>query len=153
MTEMETIKIMEVLDAFYAGGKNDPGQQALAWHYVFKKYDFNDAINAVFRFAENDTRDYASFPTPGKIVAEIKAEEARNTATIKEIIRSVGYGRDYCELSESAKALIPEKSYSKWLNIKADEFAEHQDKYARFLKDRQLQLGAGKQLYIDYTSE
>ena len=153
MTEMETIKIMEVLGAFYAGGKNDPQQQAFAWRYALRNCNFNAALSAVFRFAENDTRDYASFPTPGKIIAEIKAEEARNNAIIKEVIRGVGYGRDYRELSESAKVLIPEKSYNKWLNIKADEFAEQQDKFASFLKNRQLQLGAGEQLYIDHTSE
>lgn len=137
MTELETIKIMEVLNALYAGGNNEPRQQAIAWHCILCKHDFNETMNAVFRFAENDTRDYATFPTPGKIIAEIKAEESRNNATIKEIIRSIGYGKDYDELSEPAKALIPRESYCKWMNIKADEFAEKQEKYADFLRRRQ----------------
>ena len=147
MTREETIKVLEVLNAFYAGGKNDPQQQAIAWHMVLADYDFNDAMNAVLRFAENDTREYAAFPAVGNIVGEIRAESARKNSAISEIIRAVGYGKEYSELSNDAKALIPESSYEKWLKIDAEKFSTQQNRFAAFLRDRQLMLenNAGKQ--------
>ena len=140
MTKEETLKVLAVLNAFYAGGKNDPKAQVTAWHLVMGKYDYNDAMAAVLRFAENDTRDYATFPAVGKIIAEIKAEERRKQNAINMVIRGIGYGRSYDMLSEDAKSLIPEESYNKWLKIDAEEFAEKQKAFAEFLKKRQLQL-------------
>lgn len=142
MTELETIKILEMLSAFYAGGKNDPKQQVVAWHMILHEYDFSEAMDAVLHFAKNDTRQYATFPAVGKIVEQIRLAKHRREQTITEIIRSVGYGRQYADLSGEAKALIPEESYQKWLDVDATEFSEKQTKFAEFLRNRRLQLEA-----------
>lgn len=140
MTKEETVKIMAMLGAFYSGGKNDPKVQANAWYLILAKYDYKIASKAVLHFAENDTRDYATFPAVGKIVAEIKAEEARTKAPINETIRAISYGRSYQTLSANAKALITESSYNEWLSINAEEFAGMTDKLAMILGDTQLKL-------------
>jgi phosphoenolpyruvate carboxylase len=145
MTQDETIKVLELLNAYYAGGKNDPKQQVVAWHLILQKYDFDDAMAAVLRFVEDDTRSYASFPGVGLIVNEIKAEARRRESYIAEIIRMVGYGNDYSCLSDEAKALIPETSYAKWLAIDAEEFASKQSTFADFLRKRRLALESGSE--------
>ncbi len=142
MTKEETIKIMTMLGAFYSGGKNNPRQQAIAWHMILGKYNYEDAQNAVLRFAENDTRDYATFPAVGKIVNEIRKEATRREGLIREITTAVQYGRSYDQLSANAKALMPEDSYGKWLAVDPVEFSQKADKFADFLRNRQLQLEA-----------
>ena len=143
MTKEETIKILAVLNAFYAGGKNDPKQQAVAWHLVLGKYDYNDAMAAVLRFAENDTRDYATFPAVGKIVEEIRAEAIRRRQQISEVIRSVSYGKDYDDMSESARAIVPRNTYETWLKIDAEVFASKTEVYADILRRSQARLLTG----------
>lgn len=145
MTQGETIKVLELLNAYYVGGKNDPKQQVVAWHLILKKYDFEDAMAAVMRFAENDTRSYPSFPGVGVIVNEINAEVKRRESRIAEVIRMVGYGKDYDSLSDEAKKLIPETSYAKWLAIDAEEFASRQGAFADFLRKRRLALEGGSE--------
>ena len=143
MTKEETIKILAMLNAFYAGGKNDPKQQAVAWHLVLGKYDFNDAMSAVLRFAENDTRDYATFPAVGKIVEEIRAESIRRRQQISEVIRSVAYGKDYEDLSDSAKAIVSPSTYEVWLKMDAEVFAGKTDIFADVLRRSQMNLLTG----------
>lgn len=136
MTKEETIKIMAMLGAFYSGGKNDPRSQAVAWHMILAKYDYRTAEAAVLHFAENDKRDYATFPTVGAIVAEIKAEMTRRYKPVREIIRSVSYGDPYKSLSAEAKQLIDITQYREWLRIDAMEFAERSEEFAHYLEDK-----------------
>ena len=145
MTKEETIKIMTMLGAFYSGGKNDPKQQAIAWHIVLSEFSYDDAQKGVINFAKNDTRDYATFPTVGKIVAEIRAVANEREKLIREITTAVQYGRSYDQLSAGAKGLIPEESYGKWLAVDPMEFAQKANKFADFLRNRQLQLEAGSE--------
>ena len=144
MTKEETIRLLELLNAYYAGGKNDPKQQAYAWHLIMQKYDFNDAMAAVLRFVENDRRSYGGFPGVGNIVDEIKQEETRKNRIIKHIVHSVQYGKDYDQLDAEARALIPEDSYNKWLRVEPEEFAQKADKFADFLRTRQFALEAAE---------
>jgi len=144
MTRDETIKILEMLSAFYSGGRNDPKQQVIAWHMILEKYDFNDAMAAVLRFAESDTREYATFPAVGRIIAEIRKAATAKERLIREITTAVQYGRTYDQLSEGARGLIPEDSYGKWLAVDPEEFAQKADKFADFLRKRQLMLEAGE---------
>ena len=123
MTKEETIKIMAMLGAFYSGGKNDPKAQARAWHLILAKYPYGVAEQAVLHFAENDTRDYATFPTVGTIVAEIRKEQSRIEKPIREIVNNISYGRDYEHLTKEAKYLIDEETYKEWLGMNAEEFA------------------------------
>lgn len=136
MTKEETIKVLELLNAFYAGGKNDPKQQAIAWHLIIGKFDFEDAMKAVLHFAERDKRDYASMPGVGKIVESIEGVVRRREEPVREVIRNVQSGLPWSTLTARAKALIPEESYDKWLGINAEEFAQHSDRYADFLRKR-----------------
>lgn len=140
MTETECIKIMAMLGAFYSGGKNDPKMQAKAWYLILGKYPYRIAEQAVLHFAENDTREYATFPTVGKIVEEIRAEQKRIDKPIGEIIRNISYGRDYVQLSREAKALIREGVYDEWLNMNAEDFANKSDILADLLKGNQQMM-------------
>ena len=144
MTKDETIKVLAMLNGFYAGGKNDPRQQAFAWHLVLGKYDFNDAMAAVIRFAENDNRDYATFPAVGRIVAEIRKEHTARAAAVQEVIRAISYGEPYEHMTDRAKALIPQETYTEWSRVDAMEFAQDSEKYADALRTTQANLLEGK---------
>ena len=138
MTKEETVKIMAMLGAFYSGGKNDPRIQAQAWHLILAKYPYDVAEAAVLHFAENDTREYATFPTVGTIVAEIKAEQMRLERPIKEIVKAISYGWDYDQLSEDARRNITEEHYSEWLHMDAEEFANKIGAFTTLLKGSRL---------------
>lgn len=140
MTDKETIKLMAMLNAFYAGGKGEPKLQATAWHLVLGKYDYRIASQAVIHFAENDTREYATFPPVGAIVAQIKKEIVEERKPITEIIRAVSYGRQYEQLSDNAKQLIGEDKYDSWLKMDAEEFAYNAESLANGLKENQRML-------------
>jgi hypothetical protein len=142
MTKEETVTIMAMLGAFYSGGKNDPKMQAAAWHKILYKYDFQAAEKAVLHFAENDTRDYATFPAVGKIVQAIRIQQHRETSSIKGVIRGVAYGKRYEDLSEESKAIISKQKYDEWLAIDAEEFASK----ANYFAD---QLSTGHTLMIE----
>lgn len=140
MTKEETIKIMAMLGAFYSGGNNNPKLQAEAWHLILQKYDYHIAECAVLKFAEDDTREYATFPAVGKIVAEIKAEEKRRKAPIGEITYSLQYGKPYESLSDNARLIISEEVYNEWLSKNAEELPMKLPLLSEMLKSRQPQL-------------
>lgn len=133
MIKEETIKIMAMLGAFYDGSKNNPKLQAEAWHLVLGKYDFETAQKAVLNFAENDTREYATFPAVGLIVKEIRMQQQKEARPIKEVIRAISYGKAWEDLSDDAKRIISPDVYEKWLKIDAEEFAAKSDSYAEML--------------------
>lgn len=140
MTKEETVKIMALLGAFYAGGKNDPKIQAQAWHMILYKYDFDIAQHAVLRFAENDTREYATYPAVGRIVSAIKAETASRNKPIDEVIKGVSYGTSYDRLSVDARRLVSSETYEEWLKVDAEEFQKDADKYVEILRGRRNRL-------------
>ena len=133
MTKEETVKIMSMLGAFYSGSKNNAKMQAVAWHMILEKYDFGIAQKAVLNFAENDTREYATFPAVGVIVREIRNQQYLEAKPIKEVIRSISYGKGYEDISDDAKRIISEEVYNKWLKIDAEEFAAKTDFFANML--------------------
>lgn len=141
MTKQECIQILAMLGAFYGGGKTDPKAQVNAWYGILQKYPYDIAERAVYNFAENDVRDYATFPAVGKIVQAIKDEITKNKAPIKEIVRAVAYGWDYSQLSESAKLLVSEDKYEEWNKMDAEEFAYKSQELYQHLKGEQLRLG------------
>lgn len=124
MTETETIKILAMLGAFYGGGKTDPKAQVNAWHAILQKYPYAVAEKAVFDFAENDVRDYATFPAVGKIVQAIKQEQNRAHRAVDDIIVNISYGRDYESLSSDSKQIMSKSVYDNWLSVDAEEFAQ-----------------------------
>lgn len=141
MTKNETLMILAMLNAFYAGGKNDPQVQVNAWHMILQKYDFDDAKEAVLNFAEHDTREYATFPAVGLIVNEIRKVQKSRKDVIAEIMVGVSYGRAYDMLSNKAHMLISERLYTEWLNMKADDFQVKSGTLKQVLQQRQKQLG------------
>ena len=144
MTKEETIKVLQLLNAFYAGGKGNPKEQMIAWHMILEKYNYNDAVVAVLNFAENDTREYATFPAVGLIVNEIRKTEQRKGAMVEEVIRGISYGRDYEDLAPNAKVLISNEVYNEWLKVDAEEFQNNAQRYRQILQTNQKQLGQGK---------
>ena len=140
MTKNETLTILAMLNAFYAGGKYDPQQQVHAWHMILYKYDFEDAKEAVLNFAENDVRQYATFPAVGLIVNEIRKIKNRREGKVNEIMLGISYGRAYDMISDDAKNLISEEMYNEWLAIDALKFSENAGKYREILKQKQLRL-------------
>ena len=141
MTKNETLMILAMLNAFYAGGKNDPQVQVNAWHLILQKYDFEDAKEAVLNFAENDTREYASFPAVVLRVNEIRKVHKSRNDVVSEIMVGVSYGRSYDMLSDKAHMLINSKLYEEWLNMKADDFQIKSGTLKQVLQQRQKQLG------------
>ena len=141
MSKNETLMILAMLNAFYAGGKNDPEMQVNAWHLILKKYDFEDTKEAVLRFAENDTRQVATFPAVGLIVAEVRKLEETKRNAVGEVIVGVSYGRSYDMLTGKAKTLISEALYNEWLSMDAEVFSAKAGAFKHLLTQRQKQLG------------
>ena len=141
MTKEETIKILAMLGAFYGGGKADPVAQANAWHAILRKYDYKTAEQAVLNFAENDVRDYATFPAVGKIVQAIRQEDKNRIAPVKEIVRAVSYGWQYSQLSDTARLNISEERYNEWLNMNAEEFQSRMRELSESIRTDKPRLG------------
>lgn len=135
MTKEETIKIMAMLNAFYAGGKNDPKMQATAWHLVLHKYDYNVAQEAIVLFAENDTREYATFPAVGNIVKAIKQVQMKKDQAVRCVLYNIQMGQSYKGL-KFGKELISEEEFCEWSMINAEDFAADIEKYETILKHR-----------------
>ena len=141
MTKEETIKIMAMLGAFYSGGKNNAALQAEAWYMILGKYDYMTAQKAVLAYAENDTREHATFPAVGVIVKEIKRQQLIENRPYKEIIRSVQYGTMYGELSADAKRIISEIQYNDLLEIEPEYFANNAMNIEKSLKNNVKMIG------------
>lgn len=144
MTKEETIKVLQMLNAFYAGGKGNPKEQVIAWHLIMGKYAFEDAMTAVLHFAENDTRQYATFPAVGLIVDEIRKAEKARKALVDAVMKGISYGTAYEDIKEEAKALISKERYDEWLSIKADVFQANAGTYRQILLQKQEQLEQSK---------
>lgn len=122
MTKEETIKLMATINAFYAGGKNDPRAQANAWHLILKDFDYNTAFEAVINFAKHDRREYATFPAVGSIVAEIEKLTAERMKPVNEVMVNIQYGTPWHLLTPEARLLIDEELYIELLKKKPEEF-------------------------------
>lgn len=140
MTKHETIKIMAILSGFYGQGKSNPEVMAEGWYLILEPYDYEPTYKAVLNYAKNDTREYATFPTVGNIVRCIEEEMRKSEAPIKEIVRSISYGKDYSQLSESAKNNISEDRYNSWLNMDAEEFSNKAHIMAETLRSERKRL-------------
>ena len=140
MTKKETIQIMALLGGFYGKGKSNPEIMAEAWYLILADYDYEIASRAVLRYAKNDVREYASFPTVGNIVRAIEQELSEDKAPLREVVRAVSYGWGYDQLSDRAQALIDEKTYDSWIDMDAEEFAQKSQVLMESLKQKQKLL-------------
>lgn len=136
MTEKEVVKIMAMLGAYYGGGKTNPQQQATAWYLVLKDFDFKIAQVAVVNFAKNDTRDYAAFPTVGKIVDAIRTETKSRAKPIREIKMAISYGRSYDQLPDECRRIISKVEYGVWSQMNAEQFERESGRLMRKLTER-----------------
>lgn len=140
MTREQTIKVLELLNAFYAGGKNDPSQQVIAWHLILHEYDFKETMNAVLNYAKKDRREYAQFPTVGRIIEEIENAKKERAALVSHIVASIAYGRDYGDVKEAARSLISREEYEWWLDMDAEEFVYANPQLSKLLKEKQTEF-------------
>ncbi len=140
MTKKETIQLMALLSAFYGAGKSNPEIMAEGWYLILEPYDFEIAKRAVLNYARNDTREYGTFPTVGNIVKCIEEERYQEELPIREIVRSISYGRDYNQLSDRAKCNISEDRYNSWLNMDAEEFSNKAHIMAETLRSERKRL-------------
>lgn len=136
MTQEETVKIMAMLGAYYGGSKTDPQQQATAWYLVLKDFDFKIAQVAVVNFAKNDMRDYATFPTVGKIVDAIRTETKSRAKPIREIKMAISYGRSYDQLPDECRRIISKIEYGVWSQMNAEQFERESGRLMRKLTER-----------------
>lgn len=134
MTKQETVLILSMLGSFYSGGKNDPKMQADAWYLILQKYDFDTAKVAVLNFAENDIRDYATFPAVGKIVQAIREEEKKRMKPLYDIKMAISHGRKYDDMEPYCKSLISRSMYDEWLKMDAEKFEHETPKFIEILK-------------------
>ena len=142
MTKQETLSIMATLCALYGQGKGDPAVMAEAWHEMLKEFSFEDVKAGVYNFARNDTRDYATFPGCGKIIAEVRAAQDRKIKGVTLAYEGIARNSTYDSLSEAAKAMITRERYEGLLDTVKDgktytDFMEHPKKY----KDMILKTG------------
>lgn len=110
MTVQETIVILAMLSAYYGEGKSDPEQMVPAWHVILKDYDFATAQIAVVNFAKTDYRDYATFPSVGKIVQAIDAERLKRRAVFNAALSE----KPYEELDNQYREIVTEEQY-RWM--------------------------------------
>lgn len=100
-----------------------------AWHEVIGEYDHDIVYKAVMTYVRNDTRDYASFPAPGVIIKEIKAELKARQKPIREVLDSINKGRKYEELTSAARDAVSEEKYNAWLKMNPIRFIEQQNQF------------------------
>lgn len=121
MTKAETIKILTLLSAFYGEGKAEAEIMAAAWHELLYEYEYFIVRRAVMEYAKSDVREYASFPTPGRLIEAIEHESALYRLVFNKMLQ----GNDYSELPERGKALISESEYD------SEKAEPYEDKLAR----------------------
>lgn len=107
MTKEGTAQILAMLSAYYGEGKSDVKTMVNAWHLIIGEFDYLIAERAIVEFAKNDTRDYASFPTPGAIVKAIKKQQG----IYNRIFNTIYHNGSYRELPEVAQRIISEDGF------------------------------------------
>lgn len=121
MTFEETAGILYMLSAYYGEGKADAKTMAYAWLAILEPYDFGLVQEAIIEYAKNDTRDYASFPTAGNIIAAIKAQIGIRNGIVNSAINRV----EYSELSDKYKEYIDEQKYGMLLSKEPEEITNN----------------------------
>ena len=148
MTYEETIKIMAMLSAFYGEGKSDARIMANAWHLVLDEFDYRDAEKAVIEFAKNDTRDYASFPAPGRIVEEIRAQEKKCNGLYNKLYNGVPYE----QLNPWERAMISQEQYIRGLALSEEEIRAKREDIINGFRERKHKI-EGRQTLSLTTGE
>ena len=136
MTKAETIKILTLLSAFYGEGKAEAEIMAAAWHELLGGYEYYIVRRAIMSFAKYDVREYASFPTPGTIIAAIETENRIYNRTFNSLLNNA----DYKELPEQAQAIISESDYDREKERPYEEKLANRERIIETLKTNDLRL-------------
>lgn len=136
MTKAETIKILTLLSAFYGEGKAEAEIMAAAWHELLGGYEYYIVRRAIMSFAKSDVREYASFPTPGTIIAAIETENRIYNRTFNSLLNNA----DYKELPEQAQAIISESDYDREKERPYEEKLADRERIIETLKTNDLRL-------------
>lgn len=136
MTKDEVVKIMAMLGQFYGGVKANPREMAQAWYLVLNEFDYKVAQVAIINFVKNDTRDYNTFPTVGKIVDAIRTETKSRAKPIREIKMAISYGRSYDQLPDECRRIISKIEYGVWSQMNAEQFERESGRLMRKLTER-----------------
>lgn len=133
MTKDETMAILSMLSEMYRAKTTDAETTVNAWHIFLGEYDYPTVAVAVYEYIKNDTRDYASFPAVGVIIAEIKKERGRRNM----IFNAAFAGKSYDELDDELKKRCPMPVYDRMLELGADEMLKQRDVIIEALTPRQ----------------
>ena len=131
LTLKETTTILFMLSAYYGQGKSDTKLMAMAWHPILEGYDFGIAQEAVIEFAKSDMREYASFPTPGRVVDAIESRISMRNGIINMAISGYTYA-DLCEREPKYAALVTEKQYG-YLLERRENLPQKREQAVRWL--------------------
>lgn len=120
MSKTEALKVLNLLAAYYGQGKVPTRDMADAWYMQLRQYEYVVAVVAVKEYAEHDTREYASFPTVGAIVAAIKRERSAITGARNKAL----HRRKYDDLTDRQKAWCPRATYEYMCTLSERELIE-----------------------------
>lgn len=120
MTEKETAKALTLLSAFYGEGKAEVYLMVKAWQELLADYEYFVVRRAIFKFAKNDTREYASFPTPGTIIMEIKNEYSTYSGIFNALLNDQWHG-NYEKVPDYIKQLFSADQYDRFMALDYQE--------------------------------
>lgn len=120
MTEKETVKALTLLSSFYGEGKAEVNIMVKAWHELLADYEYFVVRRAIFNFARNDTREYASFPTPGTIVMEIENEQSTYSGIYNALLNDQWNG-NYEKVPDYIKQLFSADQYDRFMALEYQE--------------------------------
>ena len=136
MTQQETVKILMRLSAFYGEGKSDVRIMTEAWHELLQDYPYHVAKRAVMNFAKHDVRDYASFPTPGKIIEAVEAE----MGVYNRIFNLALSKAEYEKLTDYEKRLIGIDRYEELRITPYEELLDMRENVISELKQNEIAM-------------
>lgn len=140
MDKTETAKLLGNLSILYGRPKGDPEMTADVWHELVKQYEYKDALKAMYDFARQDTRDYATFPAPGVIISFIEKGIEHKKGLLYRTFNDMFDGRPYEELPEGCKEICPQSVYERGLAMDTDELLMKKAEFINYISKKQLML-------------
>ena len=140
MDKTETAKLLGNLSILYGRPKGDPEMTAEVWHELVKQYDYKDALKAVYDFARQDIRDYATFPAPGVIINIIEETADKKKKRLFRIWNGMYDQLPYSNLPKECQELCPEDFYERGKNMRAEDLIAKRDEVIAYLTRKQLLL-------------
>lgn len=140
MDKAETAQLLGNLAILYGRPKGDPEMTANVWYELVKQYDYKDAMKAMYDFARQDTRDYATFPAPGIIISFIESAADYKRRLRFRTFNMMYDGRPYEELPEDCQNICPKEVYERGLKMDVEELLSKKNDFINYLTNKQLLL-------------